>query len=317
MMSVVIDRPHQTHKEPAAVILSPSSLSLAAISLVAVLSGATRASDTYPRGRLLVEPAELANSAAAGEFVILDARKRDEYERGHVPGARHVDHDAWKSAFGQDESPAWWSDRIGGLGIDSKSTVVLYDDNGTKDAARIWWILRYWGVEDARLLNGGWTGWVAADLPTTEKTPPVVAASDFQATPHAARLATMDQVLRSLDGRRWQIVDARSEDEYCGVDKRDNARGGAIPGAKQLEWSDLIDQQTQRFKRPAEMRRLFEQAGIDLDRPTASHCNGGGRAAVMAFGLELMGADQVRNYYRGWGEWGNAENTPIQLPDGP
>jgi thiosulfate/3-mercaptopyruvate sulfurtransferase len=110
-------------------------------------------------------------------------------------------------------------------------------------------------------------------------------------------------------------VDARSEDEFCGINKRDNKRGGAIPGAKHLEWSDLIDQETNRFKSPAELKRLFEQAGIDLTRPTASHCNGGGRAAVMAFGLELMGANEVRNYYRGWGEWGNAQDTPIIVPE--
>ena len=112
----------------------------------------------------------------------------------------------------------------------------------------------------------------------------------------------------------WQIVDARSNDEHCGVDTRDNKRGGAIPGAKHLEWSDLIDQDTHRFKSAAQLSKLFAQAGIDLSRPTASHCNGGGRAAVMVFGLQLMGAPQVRNYYRGWGEWGNADNTPIAVP---
>ena len=75
--------------------------------------------------------------------------------------------------------------------------------------------------------------------------------------------------------------------------------------------------QTKRFKSPSELGQLLEQAGIGLDRPTASHCNGGGRAAVMAFGLELMGAREVRNYYRGWGEWGNADHTPIVVPEKP
>ena len=98
------------------------------------------------------------------------------------------------------------------------------------------------------------------------------------------------------------------------MEKRDNKRGGAIPGAKHLEWSDLIDEETQRFKRPEELRRLFDQAGIDLTRPTVSHCNGGGRASVMAFGLELMGAQDVRNYYRGWGEWGNTPGVPVEIP---
>ncbi len=76
----------------------------------------------------------------------------------------------------------------------------------------------------------------------------------------------------------------------------------------------MIDQDTQRFKGADQLRGLFDEAGIDLDRPTASHCNGGGRAAVMAFGLELMGAKEVRNYYRGWGEWGNADDAPVMVP---
>ena len=85
----------------------------------------------------------------------------------------------------------------------------------------------------------------------------------------------------------------------------------AIPGAKHLEWIDLIDKQTQRFKAADQLRTLFAAAEIKLDRPTATHCQGGGRAAVMAFGMELMGASSVANYYASWGEWGNADDTPI------
>ena len=62
-----------------------------------------------------------------------------------------------------------------------------------------------------------------------------------------------------------------------------------MPGAKQLEWIDLIDKRTHRFKSAAELKKLFADAGVELDRPTAAHCQSGGRAAVMAFGLELMG----------------------------
>src|SRR5262249_32147583 len=108
-------------------------------------------------------------------------------------------------------------------------------------------------------------------------------------------------------------IDARSEGEYCGETKNAK-RGGAIPGAVHLEWSDLIDKKTQKFKSPEELTKLFKDAGIDLKRPTVTYCQSGGRAAVMAFGLELMGARNVRNYYRSWSEWGNDENTPIVKP---
>jgi thiosulfate/3-mercaptopyruvate sulfurtransferase len=191
--------------------------------------------------------------------------------------------------------------------------VVVYDDNFGKDAARIWWILRYWGVEDVRLLNGGWVGWEMGKHPT-EKGEVAPAAVDFNAKSQAGRLAMKDDLLKSLDGGKFQIVDARSEKEFCGVEKLTNKRGGAIPGAKQLEWIDLLDKETHRFKGPAELRKLFDGAGIKLDRPTATHCQSGGRAAVMAFGLELMGAKDVSNYYGSWAEWGNASDTPVVTP---
>ena len=81
--------------------------------------------------------------------------------------------------------------------------------------------------------------------------------------------------------------------------------------AKQLEWIDLLDKDTQRFKSAADLRKLFEEAGIALDRPTATHCQSGGRAAVMVFGMELMGANDVSNYYASWAEWSNAVDTPV------
>ena len=129
------------------------------------------------------------------------------------------------------------------------------------------------------------------------------------------RLATKSQMLDWVKSKKVQIVDARSDKEFCGIDKADNQRGGAIPGAKHLEWSDLIEPKTDRFKSPEELRKLFDKANIQLDRPMASHCQSGGRASVMAFGLELMGASDVSNYYRGWSEWGNASDTPIAVSE--
>lgn len=265
----------------------------------------------YPRPELLVEPAELAKPEAARQFIVLDVRTREQYDRGHLPGARRVDHDAWKSAWGEGRDAAGWSKRIGQLGIAPGSKVVLYDDVAMKNAARIWWILKFWGVQHARLLHGGWPGWESAGLPTTIKVPAAAIPNEFKATPHAGRLTTMEGILPTLGGGKLQIVDTRSEDEFCGIAKQSNKKGGAIPGAKHLEWSDLIDQETHRFKGPGQLDRLFNRAGIELDRPTATHCQSGGRASVMAFALELMGAEDVRNYYAGWSEWGNAEATPV------
>ncbi|MBI3830565.1 MAG: sulfurtransferase [Planctomycetes bacterium] len=287
----------------------PQRMSLA-LAILWLGLGMLRAEEPqYPKGSLLAEPAGLAKEDAKA-FVILDARERAKYEQGHVPNARWVDHAAWAQAFGAGKDDEGWSKRIGELGIAADARVIVYDDNNAKDAARIWWILRYWGLEDARLLNGGWQGWVSGGLPT-EKAEPPAAKAPFPAKAQAKRLATKDELLKSLEKATLQIVDARSEKEFCGVENLTNKRAGAIPGAKQLEWSDLLEKTSHRFKPAAELRKLFEDAGISLDKPTATHCQSGGRASVMAFGLELMGAKDVRNYYASWAEWSSADDTPV------
>ena len=163
-------------------------------------------------------------------------------------------------------------------------------------------------------MNGGWTGWKAAKLPTTAEVPAEPKPAEFHAQPRAKMFATKSQVLELLAAKSSQILDARSTGEFCGESAFGNQRAGAMPGAKHLEWSDLIDKKTQRFKPAEELRRLFADAHIDLNEPTTTHCQSGGRSSVMAFGLELMGAKEVRNYYNGWSEWGNAADTPIVMP---
>jgi thiosulfate/3-mercaptopyruvate sulfurtransferase len=293
--------------------LTALGLTVCAIStlvLIARAQGVGGQEKAYPRHELLMEPSQLEKPDEAKKYVVLDARNSTKYQQGHVPNAVWVNHDEWAKSFGQGKDAEAWSKRIGSLGLTSSSKVVVYDDNYTKDAARIWWILRYWGVEDVRLLNGGWIAWKAGSHPTA-KDEIAPRPAKFEAKARPDRLATKEQLLDSLKGGKLQIVDARSEKEFCGIEKLTNKRAGAIPGAKQLEWIDLLDKDTQRFKSAASLRKLFEDAGIALDRPTATHCQSGGRAAVMVFGMELMGAKGVSNYYPSWTEWSNDPTTPV------
>ena len=294
-------------------MISPLRTILATMAMTASITFVA-AADPYPNSQLLVEPTELSKPEKTQKFVILDARDKKKFEVAHVPGALWVDHADWAKGFGDGEDALAWGKRIGGLGIEPTASVVIYDDNQSKDAARIWWILKYWGVKDVRLLNGGWIGWETSKQPT-EKSAILAKSVEFKAVPAKDRLATKDNLLDSLKTGKLQIVDARSEGEFCGTDALKNKRAGSIPSAKQLEWSDLIEKDTHRFKTSADLKKLFDAAGIKLDRPTATHCQSGGRAAVMAYGLELMGAKDVRNYYKSWSEWGNADDTPIVKPE--
>jgi thiosulfate/3-mercaptopyruvate sulfurtransferase len=115
---------------------------------------APAAGEDYPRPDFLVEPATLVKPGGAKAFVILDVRSREEYTKGHVSGARWVDHAEWAKEFGDGRDAEGWGKRIGRLGIGSDSTVVVYDDSRSKDAARIWWVLRYWGVRTCGCSTG-------------------------------------------------------------------------------------------------------------------------------------------------------------------
>jgi thiosulfate/3-mercaptopyruvate sulfurtransferase len=275
------------------------------ISLLCMALALSTAAD-YPQPGLLVEPNELMRI----ETVILDARSKKSYAEGHIPGAVWIDAKAWDQAFNREPDVKAWEKRLGDTGIDLGKTVVVYGDGDVRDAARMWWILRYWNVKSARLLNGGWSAWVAAQGKTSsEVTEPTSHKVTLTAQP--ARLATKSQLLESLKDGPPQIIDARSEAEHCGLTQTAK-RNGSIPGAVPLEWKDCLDPKTNRFKSADELTALLKDRHIDVDKPAVTYCQSGGRAAVVAFTLELMGGRQVKNYYKSWAEWGNADDTPVE-----
>ena len=178
---------------------------------LALLIGETKPGG-YAKPDLLVEPGTLKSEAFRKDVTILDARPRSAYDGGHVPGAVWVDHAGWSKAFSTDREG--WSKRIGKLGITTKSTVVVYDDAQAKDSARIWWILRYWGVADVRLLNGGWPLWKSSGLPVSTETSEPAAEVLFEPKANPDRLATMKEVIDALETGQVKIVDTRSEEEF-------------------------------------------------------------------------------------------------------
>ena len=270
----------------------------------------------YAKPDLLAEPADLRTPTSGRMVRVLDARGKGKYLDGHYPGAVWIDAPAWAHAFAAGQDAADWEKRIAPLGVTPADTIVIYDDNQSKDAARIWYILRYWGFDDVRILNGGWKALQAAGGPMQKEPQTVQPVKDLKLKAQPGRLATKTELLDLLKGKAPQIVDARSEGEYCGTEETAK-RNGAIPGAAHLEWSDTLDEKTGRFKSAAELTKLFEKAGIDPSKPAITYCQSGGRAAVLAFVLELMGGKDVRNYYRSWSEWGNDPDTPVVKPTVP
>jgi thiosulfate/3-mercaptopyruvate sulfurtransferase len=267
------------------------------------------ASEGYPNTKLLVEIETLAKANAQTEFVIVDGRDKEKYLQGHIPGAVWVDLAAWSKIVTATPNDPEWPSRLAESGIDPSRPVVVYSDD-IKEAARLWWILRYSGISDVRLLNGTFSHWETEKQSIEKKeNHPTVKLANIKLVQETH--ASKEDVLHALKDKKNQILDARSTKEFCG-ELKTTARSGAIPDAIHLEWNQFIDPKTKKFKSTEEIKQLIDANKIDLDRPIVTYCQSGGRASVVAFGMELMGGKQVRNYYRSWSEWGNDKDTPIE-----
>jgi thiosulfate/3-mercaptopyruvate sulfurtransferase len=243
---------------------------------------------------------------------LLDARPRADYEKAHIKGALWVDaQKVEKLAAGPGAlfDRSVWEAWIEPLGIGSDSQVLIYDAKRQLDAARLWWLLGYLGVERVGLLDGGFPLWVKEKRPVSVDIKNV-GPRRFPVRFRADRLAKRADVLEAIRVRSDLVIDARSDAEYEGTTKR-SKRGGRIPGSCSLEWTRLVDADG-RFLDQAALRALLAGAGANGRQPVITHCQGGGRSSVDAFVFERLGLP-TRNYYLGWSDWGNADDTPIEL----
>jgi thiosulfate/3-mercaptopyruvate sulfurtransferase len=269
----------------------------------------------YKNPDLLWSPEELKGRLSIGNLVLLDMRPPEAYATGHIPGARSFD------IFGIsliDTRPEplsaflWMIEHlIQAKGINNDSTVVVYDDVAGMRSARLFWFLEYFGHSDVHVLNGGFNAWRAAGLPVTQEAA-IPKAGNFKMNPVRERLATVEDVRRNLHNPAVVIVDTRSEGEYTGKVVR-SKRGGAIPGAVHLEWTNNLDSQGF-FKSADELQQMYAGRGITADKDVIPHCQGAYRSAHTYLALRLIGYPNVRNYLGSWGEWGNREDLPIEQP---
>jgi thiosulfate/3-mercaptopyruvate sulfurtransferase len=257
---------------------------------------------------LLISVEQLQGRLDADPPRIVDVRLADQYAEAHVPGAVSVDLADWKSVSlspdGLNDGNNW-TERVGGLGITRDTEVVVYGENPT-DAARVWWILKYLGVGQVAMLDGGWTAWQASGAATDDVTPDVEAVAfvpEFQ----TERLVQIQELAANREAAA--IIDTRSDAEYDGTGGP-GQRHGHIPGAVHIEWKDFMTDDG-RFRTAEEIQALLHERGIEPGGEQVVHCQSGGRASVAALALELAGYGPARNYYCGWSEWGASEETPV------
>ncbi len=224
----------------------------------------------YPHPELLAETDWLADHLSDPGVRVVDARLDEEYARGHIPGAVHLDGYTFSGLRTGSEMPApeAFAQLVGALGIDEHTTVVVYDGGGPPTAGIVAWAFLYYGHPDTRHLDGGLAKWTAEGLPLSSDVPA------HEPRTFAARLVeevycSLDQAKASVDDDGVVVWDVRSVGEFEGTMKGWNAppRLGHLPGAINLEWAELFDPDHGTLKPAAELTTLLWAKGI---RPQAT-----------------------------------------------
>ena len=270
---------------------------------------------SYPNERFLVGTDWLAAHLNDPGLRIIDPRGAGRYGEGHIPGAVNLPVARLDDPAAPVRSTLLPAERFGTLagnsGISNSDTIVIYDDGPGLMAGRTFWALEYYGHEKLAVLNGGIAAWMAEgrSLVTEPAAPTAVV---YQAVAHSERGATKEEVRARLERADTVILDVRSKDEYSGAVAQ-AFRGGHIPGAKSLEWSEALTPGNLPFFKPADdLKRQFEAAGVPAGREVITYCQGGIRAAHSYFVLRLLGFENVRNYSGSWGDWGNDPSVPVE-----
>jgi thiosulfate/3-mercaptopyruvate sulfurtransferase len=288
----------------------------------------------------LISPAELAEALAGGEPpVLIDVRWRlggppglDSYLAGHVPGAVYVDLDTQLAGppgnCGRHPLPATadFEAAMRAAGVRSDRNVVVCDEADSTTAARAWWLLRYYGHEQVRVLDGGFRAWVAAGLPVSTDDPAtaeeavstcdaVPEPGDFSARP--GRMPVLDAASAGTLARSGILLDARAPARYRGQTEPVDRVAGHIPGALSAPTAENVTADG-RFRPVADLRARFADLGIkaaadgaaDSSDEVGVYCGSGVTAAHAMLALALAGIPAAL-YVGSWSDWITDPGRPV------
>ena len=231
---------------------------------------------TTAQSELLTTTDWLADNldGVGSDFALIDAGEAVAYRRAHIPGAVGLPHPYLK---GREESrlvmtAPEFEALMGRLGISNDTPVVIYDDNASLHAARVWWVFDLYGHKNVRVVDGGFNAWLDEGWPLTSKaeTPE---PGDFSPRVDESHLCTLDDLKADVEGGSPpQLWDTRSDGEWSGEHDRGNARAGHVDGAVHLEWLRLMEGPPARRFRPLdEIRQRLVDAGIDPEAETVTY----------------------------------------------
>lgn len=245
------------------------------------------------------------------------------FEQGHIPGALAFNWflDLEEQPVRDIASKAKIEKLLGEAGVSNDTTVILYGDNNNWFATYAYWLLKYYGHRDARVMNGGRKKWVDEGRPLTKESTKVTPAHYTAQAPDASIRALRELVLETAEKRNRGLVDVRSPREFSGellapenLPQEGAQRGGHIPGAANIPWGENC-RPDGTFKSAEELKALYAGKGITPDREIVAYCRIGERSSLTWFVLkELLGYPKVRNYDGSWTEYGSLIGVPIEKP---
>ena len=276
----------------------------------------------YKHPEVLVNTQEAADKLndPSFRFVEVDV-DTTAYDSGHLPGAVGWN---WQTDT-QDQlvrdipNKAAFEALMSRSGIGNDTTVVLYGDNNNWFATYAFWLLKMYGHQDVRLINGGRKKWLDENRPVTTKIPQVTSTTYTARDLDPNLRAVRRDVEAHLDNSAGALVDVRSPDEFSGkllappnLPQEGSQRGGHIPGATNIVWARAVDEDGT-FKSHAELTELYGGNGVTADKDIIAYCRIGERSSHTWFVLTyLLGYPKVRNYDGSWTEWGSSIGLPIE-----
>ena len=284
---------------------------LAAMAIMGLMLGSpVGATEEFAEPSLLITTEQLEGLLNDLDVRIIDLRDPAKYQEGHIPFALSLPAaavlDSASRIAGARRGDAELAQMFGQLGIGSESQVVLYDDAGGHEAARVLWILRYFGHQNVSLVDGGFPKWQDDGRHITQQTT-LVTQKYFPLDLVPRRLATADWILDHLGDPSVVIVDVRQPERYA---------ESHVPGAINIPWRNNLDAD-ETWKNPDELREMYESAGVTKDDDIVVYCQGGNHNGHTYLTLKALGYPQVRSYDRAWPEWGSDPSLPKVTGDSP